>query len=632
MIVDEWIVLYHTIVTLSLEDRTYDKNIFQFKNKTLEKIFTVFVLFGLSFLIMSITFVFSSSTWNIPMFISYFKSAKLMLMNLIPIFIVMTFIYLLSNRLWVGFLSSWALFVTMSIVNKFKLTFRDDPFTFLDITLIKESMEMKTKYEIHLTRNMIILFIGLIMITVILKILMNYKISSRKIRWSLLGCICVLSIIIFGKPYFDYETYASVGDKSLINIWSESQQYQSKGFIYPFIYSIKNARDVKLEGYDEAKAKEQLSKYSYEDIPEDRKVNVIAIMLEAYNDFSKFDDVEFGIDPYKNFHELQKESLHGTLVTNIFAGGTVDTERAFLTGFSTHPRYLKNTNSFVRYFKEQGYRTEAMHPIYGWFYNRRNINEFLGFDSFDYYENKYQALQEAFYEDMEFFDFIIEGYENSKKNNQPYFNFTVTYQNHGPYSNEKYSEDQYLAKKSHYDEENYNIVNNYLSGIYKTDFAMKKLVDYFRNEDEPTVVIFFGDHNPWLGESSLGYSMLDISLDMSSEEGFLNYFETPYIIWGNDAAKEVLNKDFTGQGNVISPMFLMPEIFQYFQWEGNEYMQFLTEFKASVDVINKVYFKENGKYTPELSPEAQKRYDDFRNLEYYYSRNFFQNKSKNDSN
>ena len=79
-------------------------------------------------------------------------------------------------------------------------------------------------------------------------------------------------------------------------------------------------------------------------------------------------------------------------------------------------------------------------------------------------------------------------------------------------------------------------------------------------------------------------------------------------------------------------MFLMPEIFQYFQWEGNEYMQFLTEFKASVDVINKVYFKENGKYTPELSPEAQKRYDDFRNLEYYYSRNFFQNKSKNDSN
>ncbi len=608
------------------------KNIFQFKNKLIEKIFTVFVLLALSFLIMSITFIFSSSAWNMPMFLSYFKDVKLMIMNFIPIFLFMTFIYFLSNRLWVGFLSSWVLFVTMSIVNKFKLTFRDEPFSFLDITLIKESMEMKTKYHIHLTRNMIILIIGLIIITVILKIFLNYRISSKKKRWSLLAFICVLSAIIFGKPYFNDETYASVGDKSLINVWSESQQYQSKGFIYPFTYSIKGAKDIKLEGYDESKAKEQLGRYEYQNISEEKKVNVIAVMLEAYNDFSKFDDVEFGIDPYKNFHEIQKESLHGNLVTNIFAGGTINTERAFLTGFYGHPKYLKNTNSFVRYFNEQGYRTEAMHPIYGWFYNRRNVNEYLGFDSFDFYENKYQAIRETFYDDMEFFDFIIEGYENSKNDKQPYFNFSVTYQNHGPYSSEKYSEDQYLAKKSHYDDENYNIINNYLSGIYRTDAAMKKLVDYFRNEEEPTVVIFFGDHNPWLGEGSTGYDMLGIDLDMSSEEGFLNYYETPYIVWGNDEAKEALNKDFKVQGNAISPMFLMPEVLQYFGWEGNEYMQYLTDFKASIDVVNRVYFKENGKYTPELSPENQKKYDDFVNMEYYYSRNFLQDKSQNDSN
>lgn len=604
------------------------KNMFQFKNKRLEKLFTFFILFSLSFLIMSITFVFSSSTWNMPMFISYFKSPKLMLMNFIPIFLFMTIIYLLSNRLWVGFLSSWLLFVTMSIVNRFKLTFRDDPFSFVDITLIKESMEMKTKYEIHLTRNMIILFIGLIIITLILKFLLNYKIRSKKIRFSLLAFVCILTFIIFRKPYFDYKTYNELGDKSLINIWSQSQQYQSKGFVYPFIYSIKTARDVELEGYDEAKAKEQLEKYSYADIPEDKKVNIIAIMLEAYNDFSKFEGVEFGIDPYENFHQIQKESLHGRLVTNIFAGGTIETEREFITGFNNHPKYVKKTNSFVRYFNEQGYRTEAMHPIYGWFYNRRNVNEFLGFDSFDYYENKYKNIREAFFEDIEFFDFIIEGYENSKKNNQPYFNFTVTYQNHGPYSNEKYSDNQFLAKKSHYDDSNYNIINNYLAGIYKTDQAMKKLIDYFRNEEEPTVVIIFGDHNPWLGEGASGYNMLGINLDLSTEEGFLNYYETPYVVWANDSAKKVLNRDFNEEGNNISPNFLMAEIFEYFGWKGNEYMQLLMDFKENIDVVNQVYFKENGKYTAELSPENKKLYDDFRNVEYYYSRNFLQGSQK----
>ena len=52
-------------------------------------------------------------------------------------------------------------------------------------------------------------------------------------------------------------------------------------------------------------------------------------MLEAYNDFSKFDEIEFAIDPYKELHEIESEAYHGELVTNIFAGGTVDTERKF---------------------------------------------------------------------------------------------------------------------------------------------------------------------------------------------------------------------------------------------------------------------------------------------------------------
>src|SRR5690606_28025931 len=101
-----------------------------------------------------------------------------------------------------------------------------------------------------------------------------------------------------------------------------------------------------------------------------------------------------------NFHEIKREAIHGWLVTNIFAADTIKTEREFLTGYSSHPRYLKNTNSFVWYFREQGYRTEAMHPIYGWFYNRRNVNEYLGFNSFHYYENKYKEIQEEFFNDI----------------------------------------------------------------------------------------------------------------------------------------------------------------------------------------------------------------------------------------
>lgn len=601
----------------------YLQNKFKINNKGLQVVLIAILILCLSALLTVITLMFSTATWNFKfqMFQSYFKDSLLLFMNFVPILITMLVLFLLINRLYLSFLITSIVFVTMSFINKFKLTFRDDPFSFIDIKLIKESMEMADKYSIRLNKNMIILIICLIFITILLKLLFNYKLDSKRIR--IIGIfIIVLLTISFRNFYFDTKRYNEIGDKSIINIWSQTQQFQSKGFIYPFIYSIKDASEVKLEGYNEKSATQNISKMSYFDIPEDKKVNIIAIMLEAYNDFSKFDTVDFKIDPYKNFHKIQAESICGNLITNIFAGDTIQTERSFITGYFNHPKYFRETNSFIWYFKEQGYYTEAMHPIYGWFYNRRNINQFLGFDNFDYYENKYKEIKEEFYNDDEFFDFIINNYKNARNNNTHYFNFTVTYQNHGPYSNEKYSENQFLEKKSEYDEETYNIINNYLAGISETDEALLKLFDSFRNLDEPTVVVIFGDHNPWLGKDAIGYDMMGINLDLSTVEGFKNYFETPYIIWGNESAKKTIGKDFKGIGKDISPNFLMAELFEYLNWQGNEYMQYLMNSKRYFDVLNKVYFKENDVYTPILSKENQRLFDEFKNVEYYWSHKF----------
>lgn len=610
--------MYHSILKLE-EDKP---NIF------LQIALTILIIILLSFLVMTITFTFSSGALNLPLFKSYFTSIKLILMNIIPIFIFMSLTYLIFNRLWTSFALTNILFTTLSMINKFKLMYRDDPFTITDITLVSESRAMAGRYEISLSINMIILIIGLILITIGLKVFFKFKIYSAKLRITLLIALSIISTVFFKGVYFKPGIYESIGDKSLINIWSSSQQFQSKGFVYPFIYSITDVKDSKLEGYNEEKAIEDLFQKEYLNIPEEEKVNIITIMLEAYNDFSKFDGVEIDPEVYENFHIIKNESIHGNLITNVFGGDTINTERSFLTGYNSHPRYVKDTNSFIWYLNEQGYRTEATHPIYGWFYNRRNVNEYLGFQNFDYYENKYEQIQEKFFDDMEFFDYIIEGYENSKKDREPYFHFSVTYQNHGPYSPDKLTDKEYLKRKPNYDEYSYNIVNNYLSGISKTDKALKKLLNYFKSEKEPVIIILFGDHNPWLGEDSSGYKMMDINIDLSQEEGFRNYYETPYIIWGNDTAKKIFNKSFEGKGNDIGPDFLMAELFEYLEWGGNEYMQYIIDFKKHIDVNHKVYFKENGKYTDKLSPSNKKRYEDFQNVEYYYSRNFRENKSK----
>ncbi|WMM24343.1 sulfatase-like hydrolase/transferase [Tissierella sp. MB52-C2] len=591
------------------------------KNKTLQTIIAIFLMIILSLSIMTVTLLFSRAVADVNLLNTYFKDKLLILMNFIPIFLFMVFAYLIFNRLWASFSLTSLLFITLSIINKLKLSYRDDPFTFIDLKLFGESLTMAKKYEVGLSKEIIMMILLFIGISIALKFLFNYKIDSSKIRVVLLTIFIIGTTIISKEFYFSPEIYERVGDKSNINIWIKTQQFQVRGFVYPFLYSSLDAVEKKPEGYNKAEAVAAFNSMDPTDIREEEKVNIIAIMLESYNDFSKFPGAELNIDIYKNLHDIQKESIHGNLVTNIFAGDTIKTERGFLTGFHNQPKYYKQTNSFVWYLKEQGYRTEAMHPITGQFYNRQNANEYLGFDYFEHMDNRYKDISPDYLRDEDFFKYIIEGYEKNK-GKSPYFNFSVTYQNHGPYPEEPNTDKEYLKRKDKYDEKLYNIINNYFVGINKTDEALKDLVDYFRKEEEPTIIILFGDHNPWLGKENSGYTMMDINLDLSTVEGFKNYYETPYLIWGNNSAKEVLQKDFQGRGNDISPNFLMAELFQYLGWEGNEYMQELVNLKENIDVVHQLFFKENGEYKKELSEENKDLWEDFKNKEYYHSQDF----------
>ncbi|MFA5459679.1 MAG: LTA synthase family protein, partial [Bacilli bacterium] len=290
----------------------------------------------------------------------------------------------------------------------------------------------------------------------------------------------LLTIFLYNKVYINSKIYNNLGDKKLINIWSSTQQFQIRGFIYPFIYSSRNINIAPPNNYNKETTKNYLKTLNNYNIPNDKKINIISIMLEAYNDFSVFEGVKFNVDIYKNYNAVKEEAISGNIISNVFGGGTINTERSYLTGFYLFPNLRSKTNSFVWYFKSQGYYTEAMHPIYGWFYNRRNVNLNLGFDNYDFYENKYCAVYDIQFNslnDVDFFEYIIKGYEDNKRRKQPYFNFTVTYQNHGPYSPIE-QDNEYLKNNNNIDKETYNMLNMYFSGIYNTDIALGNLINY----------------------------------------------------------------------------------------------------------------------------------------------------------
>jgi phosphoglycerol transferase MdoB-like AlkP superfamily enzyme len=548
------------------------------------------------------------------MFLSYFKIDYLVFFNLLPIILLVFLNYYIFNKIWISFFISSSITILLSWVNYLKLFYRNDPLYFIDLKLFFESYEMLKRYDLKIDLKLILTLIAFIILTITIKLFEKKKSTNLKFRFIFIIFILSFWSISFKNFYMNDKFYNNTENYSLINRWSSSEVYISRGFIYPFIYSYKLSKSTPPQGYSKKETLDFIENYNYDDIKENKKVNVVSVMLEAYNDFSKFENIEFNKDIYKYFHELEKNSYSGELVTNVFAGGTINTERSFLTGYSSLINFRKNVNSYVRYFNEQGYKTEGSHPCYDWFYNRKNVNSYLGFDEYHFFEDYYYKFSDGkIPNDNILLNEIIKLYEKSKK---PYFSFNVTYQNHGPYSAEK-TKTEYIISKG-YNKKNYNIFNNYLEGIYDTTKELEKFINYFEKQNEPVVIILFGDHNPWLGENNSVYKDLGINIDLSTEEGFYNYYNTPYIIWANKVAKNVLDNDFKGNGNNISPNFLMNEFFKLANYKGNEYIKISNNIKKSLEIIHiENKYKENNNLTSELSKKTYKNFQEFIKAQYY---------------
>ena len=481
-------------------------------------IINLIIAVGVSFILSARSLYFSTGQFGIEMFKSYFANVYTIILNTAPILFVILILLVIVNRLWISVGIASILVIVLSLINYFKLSFRDDPLLVEDLSLFFEMRNMTERYKIHISSSMLMWIAGMVVITFILwKIRKNIKINTKIKTRIILGIILMLSAV-GGVKYFILNDayYQKTENIALINRWGSTQQFISRGFIYPFLYSSKDVGMKKPDGYNKKEIENSLKDIKEDDIPGDKKVNIIAIMMEAYGDFSVYPQIEFDSEnnPYAAFNRIKEISYHGNLLTDIFAAGTVRTERRFITGADAYPSLRKNTYSYARYFTDQGYCVEGSHPCYSWFYNRINVNDHLGFSKYDFYESRYSELANGeIAGDNVLFPELYKDLKNSIDDGIPYFNLSVTYQNHGPYSTEQLYDTSYVIKQEDYTDDEYNILNNYLSGIKNTGEELEKLIEEIESLDEPCVLVAFGDHKPWLGEGNSVYEMLGIDLD-----------------------------------------------------------------------------------------------------------------------
>lgn len=271
--------------------------------------------------------------------------------------------------------------------------------------------------------------------------------------------------------------------------------------------------------------------------------NVIAIMNETFSDLSEYPGLEGTNAAPTFFHEVADDSLAaGDVYVSAMGGGTCNSEFEFLTGASmgnmgggVYPYVLydlEGVDNLASYFRGLGYGTHAIHPAEAANWRRDRIYEQLGFDTFDDITTMEDA--DTFRDlvtDRATYERVLEKIDEGEG---PQFVFDVTIQNHGGYDTGLVPAADAVHLES--DEVENPEVDEFLAAIRRSDEDLRWLVDELNARNEPTIVAFFGDHQPgfadWLFEETFGKPVESASLEEVQAR-----YRTPYFIWANAAAR-----------------------------------------------------------------------------------------------
>ena len=461
-------------------------------------------------------------------------------LNYFPVFATIVFLYLLLGNAFYAGAGTTLLWGALSYANLLKIDGRDDPLTPTDIALIREAADAVGEYNLDMHWGKVIPFILLLIVLVFSGIKLKSCMRGWKVRLPL--ALATLAILCFQVPhtYTDKTRYYNYEVETRYNV---ALEYNTLGFNYCFLYNYNLYPVDKPENFDKA-VYEALSKTGSDESPA-VKPNVLFIMCEAFSDLSDEDMFAYSgaDDPLKDWHALlaRENAFDGRIAVSNYAAGTANTEFNVMTGMQTNSIGEGLTSSFrvlhddtvsvASILKDDGYDTFFMHPGKAWFYNRQNVYRYFGIrdqifeEAFDDSDYKGQMIS-----DEAFGDELLDDLKTRlEENDAPLFTYAVTIENHQAYKYYKFDfEPAKVPMKTEVSAETAENLEVYMEGVRDSAALALRLADYADDLNEPTVLVFFGDHRPNLGGT---YAELGLNF---SEGGDIETYEVPFVIYLND--------------------------------------------------------------------------------------------------
>jgi phosphoglycerol transferase MdoB-like AlkP superfamily enzyme len=275
--------------------------------------------------------------------------------------------------------------------------------------------------------------------------------------------------------------------------------------------------------------------------------------------------------------------------------------------------YIKeNTPSLASHMSELGYETYFLHPNTPNAWNRLKVYTNFGFDNIllrdlDGDDSLTTAIEKKrdYTTDQAVFDRIEQIY-SEKDSNTPIFTWAVTIQNHGGYTTESDDFTPNISVEGATSAE----LNTYLSLMNLTDQAFKNLVEYFKDYDEKTIIVMFGDHQPNDNVVNPLYKLNGNSVyDLSTEETELRYI-TPYVIWANYDIEEATNVD-------TSANYLSAQLLQAGGIPCSDYQNYLLELSKEIPVLSNASIMDSNGNSIVDDSTYQDKIDEYKRLAYY---------------
>ncbi|MBS5658161.1 MAG: LTA synthase family protein [Oscillibacter sp.] len=542
--------------------------------------------------------------------LSVFRAQPLLIvLNALPVGLVLLAFACLFRNVFFGAAITNFLVCALSIANRIKIEVRDEPVFPRDFALLKEVGQAMNSYTISYPVAAIAVVVGITALLVTLGVFIGGQpFPLARLRgWlgRLLGCAASIAVLagLIVTVYASNDLYNSF---RVSNAYYIPSVFNELGFPYCFCHQFTTYPVDRPEGFSHSEAEAWESAPST--VGQGKDVHVVMVMNEAFSDLTDSPAFDYGEedDPLSNLHALEADphALSGHLVVPGFAGGTANTEFDVLTGIQTNALSASTTSSFrvvnrnleslFRVFDADGYATSFFHPGDDWFYNRENVYRWLGAertlfaDEMEAVEYKGRWVTDDYMSDL-----ITNELDSAVSAGELLFHYTTTIQNHMSYTADKYGEGYEFPPVPltiSVSDEVETMLRVYTEGVRDADAMLGRLVDTFSAQEEPVVLVYFGDHLPYLGDNQLGYQAL--GLTQEADWDALRSYETPYVIWANDAAAETLDWDAAAEAldlpETISASFLGAAVLELTgRGEETPWFAFLNALRRVSPVVQK---------------------------------------------